>query len=138
VKQIFGKELGVNGSNLVNTTPKEDFGGLHPDPNLTYAIDLINAVKNGSYDFGAAFDGDGDRNMVFDIYFKYFDHLYKLSAYYKINIYLLNLIDYWKECIFCKSFRFFGYFSCQFACNSIFSKNWSERICQIYANRSSS
>lgn len=64
VKEIFGKELGVADSNLVNSTPKEDFGGLHPDPNLTYAADLVNAVKSGPYDFGAAFDGDGDRNMV--------------------------------------------------------------------------
>ncbi|KAJ8682070.1 hypothetical protein QAD02_017862 [Eretmocerus hayati] len=64
IKQIFGKELGVSDSNLVNSVPKEDFGGLHPDPNLTYAADLVNAVKNGPYDFGAAFDGDGDRNMI--------------------------------------------------------------------------
>lgn len=68
VKQIFGKELGVNESNLVNSLPKEDFGGLHPDPNLTYAADLVDAVKNGPYDFGAAFDGDGDRNMVYIIF----------------------------------------------------------------------
>lgn len=64
VKQIFEQELGVKSSNLINTTPLEDFGGLHPDPNLTYAADLVNAVKNGTFDFGAAFDGDGDRNMI--------------------------------------------------------------------------
>ncbi|XP_015597724.1 phosphoglucomutase [Cephus cinctus] len=64
VKKIFGEELGVASSSLVNATPLEDFGGLHPDPNLTYAADLVNAVKNGPYDFGAAFDGDGDRNMI--------------------------------------------------------------------------
>ena len=64
VKEIFEKELGVKKSNLINTTPLEDFGGLHPDPNLTYAADLVNAVKTGPFDFGAAFDGDGDRNMV--------------------------------------------------------------------------
>ncbi|XP_011498014.1 PREDICTED: phosphoglucomutase [Ceratosolen solmsi marchali] len=64
VKQIFGKELSVSDSNLVNSTPKEDFGGLHPDPNLTYAADFVNDVKTGLYDFGAAFDGDGDRNMI--------------------------------------------------------------------------
>ncbi|XP_033214709.1 phosphoglucomutase [Belonocnema kinseyi] len=64
VKDIFEKELGVKNLNLINTTPLEDFGGLHPDPNLTYAEDLVNAVKNGPFDFGAAFDGDGDRNMI--------------------------------------------------------------------------
>lgn len=39
--------------------PLEDFGGAHPDPNLTYAADLVAAVKAGDYDLGAAFDGDG-------------------------------------------------------------------------------
>lgn len=48
----------------MNVKPLEDFGNLHPDPNLTYAKDLVNAIKEGPYDFGAAFDGDGDRNMV--------------------------------------------------------------------------
>lgn len=64
MKEIFVKELGVSDSSTVNCVPKEDFGGLHPDPNLTYAADLVNAVRNGTFDFGAAFDGDGDRNMV--------------------------------------------------------------------------
>lgn len=64
VKRIFSTELGVDDTSLVNITPLEDFGGLHPDPNLTYAKDLVDAIKEGPYDFGAAFDGDGDRNMV--------------------------------------------------------------------------
>ncbi|XP_043270465.1 phosphoglucomutase [Venturia canescens] len=64
VNRIFGVELGVDGKSLVHSTPLEDFGGLHPDPNLTYAADLVNTVKNGIYDLGAAFDGDGDRNMI--------------------------------------------------------------------------
>ena len=64
MKRIFGAELGVSDSSLVHSVPLEDFGGLHPDPNLTYAADLVNTVKNGTYDLGAAFDGDGDRNMV--------------------------------------------------------------------------
>ncbi|XP_076241918.1 phosphoglucose mutase 1 isoform X2 [Calliopsis andreniformis] len=64
IKRIFSDELGVDNSSIVNATPLEDFGGLHPDPNLTYAKDLVNAIKNGPYDFGAAFDGDGDRNMI--------------------------------------------------------------------------
>ena len=64
IKRIFSNELGVDDSSIVNATPLEDFGGLHPDPNLTYAKDLVNAIKDGPYDFGAAFDGDGDRNMI--------------------------------------------------------------------------
>ncbi|CAH0389912.1 unnamed protein product [Bemisia tabaci] len=64
VEHIFIKELGAAKDNTVNTVPLPDFGGHHPDPNLTYAADLVTAMKNGDYDFGAAFDGDGDRNMV--------------------------------------------------------------------------
>lgn len=59
VKKIFVKELGVHYSNVVNVTPLPDFGGLRPDPNLTYASGLVNALKKGEYDLGAAFDGDG-------------------------------------------------------------------------------
>lgn len=67
VKRIFSDELGVDDTSLVNIKPLEDFGGLHPDPNLTYAKDLVNAIKKGPFEFGAAFDGDGDRNMVSNI-----------------------------------------------------------------------
>lgn len=45
--------------------PKEDFGGGHPDPNLTYAKDLVDLMwKDDAPVFGAASDGDGDRNMI--------------------------------------------------------------------------
>ncbi|CAG0884838.1 unnamed protein product [Darwinula stevensoni] len=64
VEKIFCEELGASGDSIVNTTPLEDFGGLHPDPNLTYAADLVNAMETGDYGLGAAFDGDGDRNMI--------------------------------------------------------------------------
>lgn len=64
VKRIFVDELGAKEANVRRIIPLEDFGGAHPDPNLTYAADLVNAVKGGDYDFGAAFDGDGDRNMI--------------------------------------------------------------------------
>uniref|UniRef100_A0A8C5FWU4 EF-hand calcium binding domain 7 n=1 Tax=Gadus morhua TaxID=8049 RepID=A0A8C5FWU4_GADMO len=64
VKKIVCEELGSPASSAVYCVPKEDFGGHHPDPNLTYAADLVQAMKGGEYDFGAAFDGDGDRNMV--------------------------------------------------------------------------
>jgi len=46
-------------ASAVNCVPLPDFGGGHPDPNLTYAADLVNELKKGNHDFGAAFDGDG-------------------------------------------------------------------------------
>ncbi|XP_050423168.1 phosphoglucomutase [Adelges cooleyi] len=64
VKKIFIDELGAPSNNAVNIIPLSDFGGLHPDPNLTYADALVKALQNGTYDLGAAFDGDGDRNMI--------------------------------------------------------------------------
>lgn len=64
VREIFLNCLGATPDSVVHTTPLEDFGGLHPDPNLTYAKDLVDTVAKGDYDIGAAFDGDGDRNMI--------------------------------------------------------------------------
>ena len=50
---------------LVNATPMEDFGGGHPDPNLTYAAELVATMwAPGAPVLGAASDGDGDRNMI--------------------------------------------------------------------------
>lgn len=59
VQRIFVEEFEAPEGSTVNTVPLEDFGGHHPDPNLTYAADLVTAMKEGDYDFGAAFDGDG-------------------------------------------------------------------------------
>ena len=65
-KEIFINRLGAPASSLMNCEPSEDFGGGHPDPNLTYAEDLVKIMFAGknSPDFGAASDGDGDRNMI--------------------------------------------------------------------------
>ena len=65
-KEIFINRLGAFASSLMNCEPSEDFGGGHPDPNLTYAEDLVKIMFAGknSPDFGAASDGDGDRNMI--------------------------------------------------------------------------
>lgn len=63
-ERIFVNELGAAPGSVVNNVPLPDFGGLHPDPNLTYAVSLVEAMKSSKYDFGAAFDGDGDRNMI--------------------------------------------------------------------------
>ncbi|PAA76928.1 hypothetical protein BOX15_Mlig002733g1, partial [Macrostomum lignano] len=64
VKRLLCQRLGVSESQAVNCVPLPDFGGGHPDPNLTYAAELVNAMRSGSYDLGLAFDGDGDRNMI--------------------------------------------------------------------------
>ena len=64
IREIFLNQLGSTEANVAHTIPLPDFGGLHPDPNLTYAKDLVDTVSAGDYDIGAAFDGDGDRNMI--------------------------------------------------------------------------
>ncbi|XP_030630635.1 phosphoglucomutase-1-like [Chanos chanos] len=64
VKRILCEELGCPANSAINCVPQEDFGGHHPDPNLTYASDLVDTMRSGQYDFGAAFDGDGDRSMI--------------------------------------------------------------------------
>ncbi|XP_050347540.1 phosphoglucomutase [Nymphalis io] len=64
VRRIFVSELCAPAGCVRRAEPLADFGGAHPDPNLTYAADLVAAVQAADYDFGAAFDGDGDRNMI--------------------------------------------------------------------------
>ncbi|KAK0141686.1 Phosphoglucomutase-1 [Merluccius polli] len=64
VRRILCEELGAPAKSAVNCVPLEDFGGRRPDPNLTYAADLVDSMQDGRYDLGAAFDGDGDRNMI--------------------------------------------------------------------------
>ena len=63
-KAIFEKELGLAGSTQ-NCEPSPDFNGGHPDPNLTYAHSLVEVVDKNNIPFGAASDGDGDRNMIY-------------------------------------------------------------------------
>ena len=62
---ILEKELELPSSSTQNCVPKPDFGGGHPDPNLTYAHSLVSAVDERGIHFGAASDGDGDRNMIY-------------------------------------------------------------------------
>jgi len=63
-ERIFVHELGASGKSVMNHHPLPDFGGHHPDPNLTYAKELVQRAWSGEIDFAAASDGDGDRNMV--------------------------------------------------------------------------
>ena len=64
-KEILEVRLGAPAGSVMNAIPLEDFGGGHPDPNLTYAHDLVEIMYGpNAPDFGAASDGDGDRNMI--------------------------------------------------------------------------
>ena len=64
-KNIFEQLLGAPAGTVQNGMPLEDFGGGHPDPNLVYAHDLVEIMfGDNAPDFGAASDGDGDRNMI--------------------------------------------------------------------------
>jgi phosphoglucomutase len=62
---ILENRLGAPKGTCVNATPLPDFGGMHPDPNPTWAKALMDEMfGSNAPDFGAASDGDGDRNMV--------------------------------------------------------------------------
>ena len=64
-REIFVERLGAPASSLVGAEPLPDFGGGHPDPNPVYAAALVEAMHApDAPDFGAASDGDGDRNMI--------------------------------------------------------------------------
>ena len=63
--EILEKRLGAPAGTVLNGTPLPDFGGHHPDPNPVHAHDLVAAMTGPNPpDFGAASDGDGDRNMI--------------------------------------------------------------------------
>ena len=94
--EIFENILGAKSGSVVNATPQPDFGGLHPDPNLVYAKELVDFMfSDKAADFGAANDGDGDRNMILgkSFFVTPNDSLaiitdnFKLVPYYKNGIY---------------------------------------------------
>jgi phosphoglucomutase len=64
-KRILVEMLGASPDSVINAEPLEDFGGHHPDPNLAHAHELAETMFTDSAPtFGAASDGDGDRNMI--------------------------------------------------------------------------
>lgn len=81
--EILEKRLGAATGTVLRGEPLTDFGGAHPDPNLAHAKELV-ALMSGADapDFGAASDGDGDRNMILgrDIYVTPSDSLAILAA----------------------------------------------------------
>ena len=63
--EILENRLGAAPGTVTHGTPLPDFGGMHPDPNPTWAHELMDEMMGADApDFGAASDGDGDRNMV--------------------------------------------------------------------------
>jgi len=63
--EILERQLGAPAGSVVNAIPLPDFGGGHPDPNPVWAKDLMDTMYAADApDFGAASDGDGDRNMI--------------------------------------------------------------------------
>lgn len=64
-KRILVDMLGAPADSVINAEPLEDFGGHHPDPNLAHAHELAERMFGDNAPvFGAASDGDGDRNMI--------------------------------------------------------------------------
>jgi len=70
-KEIFVNRLGAPETSLINVEPLSDFGGGHPDPNQAHAKELVSRLYSSkeNFAFGAASDGDGDRNMILGHYF---------------------------------------------------------------------
>lgn len=81
--EILENRLGAAKGTVTHATPLPDFGGMHPDPNPTWAHELMAEMMGpDAPDFGAASDGDGDRNMVVGrgIYISPSDSLAVLAA----------------------------------------------------------
>jgi phosphoglucomutase len=82
-REILENRLGAASGTVIRGEPLTDFGGAHPDPNLAHAKELV-ALMSGADapDFGAASDGDGDRNMILgrDFYVTPSDSLALLAA----------------------------------------------------------
>jgi phosphoglucomutase len=81
--EILENRLGAEKGSVINAIPLEDFGGGHPDPNPVRAKDLMREMSSDrKLDFGAASDGDGDRNLVLgtSIYINPCDSLAVLAA----------------------------------------------------------
>jgi phosphoglucomutase len=64
-RHILEERLGAPAGTVINAEPLPDFGGHHPDPNLVHASELVARMSGREApDFGAACDGDGDRNLI--------------------------------------------------------------------------
>ena len=82
--RILEDTLGAPKGSVINAVPSPDFGGGHPDPNPVWAHELVAIMgAEDAPDFGAASDGDGDRNMIMgrDVFVSPSDSLALLTAY---------------------------------------------------------
>lgn len=82
-REILENRLGAAAGSVLRGEPLMDFGGAHPDPNLVHAKELVTMMSGtDAPDFGAASDGDGDRNMILgsDFYVTPSDSLAILAA----------------------------------------------------------
>ena len=82
-REILENRLGAKQGTVLRGEPQLDFGGAHPDPNLVHAKELVAIMSHADApDFGAASDGDGDRNMILgsDFYVTPSDSLAILAA----------------------------------------------------------
>ena len=82
-REILETRLGAKAGTVLRGEPLADFGGAHPDPNLAHAKELVATMSGADApDFGAASDGDGDRNMILgrDFYVTPSDSLALLAA----------------------------------------------------------
>ncbi|MDH5471698.1 MAG: alpha-D-glucose phosphate-specific phosphoglucomutase [Gammaproteobacteria bacterium] len=69
-REILEKRLAAPAGTVLRAEPLVDFGGAHPDPNLAHAKELVSLMNaSNAPDFGAASDGDGDRNMILGSHF---------------------------------------------------------------------
>lgn len=91
-QEIFVKRLGAKPEWILRAVAKDDFGGVHPEPNPTYAHEIYDFMMDGGADFGCACDGDGDRNMILGngFYVKPSDSLAILAKYHKLVPYFQN------------------------------------------------
>lgn len=81
--ELFERRLGAKPGTVMRAQPLDDFGGVHPDPNLVHAHELVELMNGDDpMAFGAASDGDGDRNMILGsgIYINPCDSLAILAA----------------------------------------------------------
>ena len=90
--EIFVNRLGAKPEWILRAVPMDDFGGVHPEPNPTYAHEIYDFMMRGGADFGCACDGDGDRNMILGngFYVKPSDSLAVLTRYHALVPYFKN------------------------------------------------
>lgn len=93
------QELGAPASSVMNGVPSPTFNDGHPDPNLTYADELVKIMwESNAPVFGAASDGDGDRNMILgsNFFITPSDSVAMIAANYKSIPYFKGGLKVWK------------------------------------------